>query len=42
VRELKRGYGIDARRIDQIGCLLTGGEYVSAEELSARTGCCGL
>jgi len=38
VRELKRGYGIDARRIDQIGCLLTGGEYVSAEELSARTG----
>jgi hypothetical protein len=38
VRELKRGYGIDARRIDEIGCLLTGDEYVSAEELPARTG----
>jgi hypothetical protein len=38
VRELKRGYGIDARRIDEIGCLLTGEQYLSAEDLAARTG----
>jgi hypothetical protein len=38
VRELKRGYGIDARRIDEVGCLLTGDEYLSVEELAARSG----
>jgi hypothetical protein len=38
VQELKRGYGIDARRIDAVGCLLTDGEFCSVEDLVAGTG----
>ena len=38
VRELRASFGIDARRIDAVGCLLTDGEYRSAAELVSLTG----
>ncbi len=38
VRELKRSFGIDARRIDAVGCLLAGGEFRSVAELVALAG----
>jgi len=38
VRELKASFGIDARRIDAVGCLLTDGEFRSVAELVSLTG----
>jgi N4-bis(aminopropyl)spermidine synthase len=38
VRELKASYGIGARAVDAVGCLLTGGEFRSVAELVALTG----
>jgi N4-bis(aminopropyl)spermidine synthase len=38
VQELKRSFGIDARRIDAVGCLLAGGEFRSVAELVCMTG----
>jgi N4-bis(aminopropyl)spermidine synthase len=38
IRELKVSFGIDARRIDAVGCLLTDGEFRSVAELVALTG----
>jgi N4-bis(aminopropyl)spermidine synthase len=38
VRELKASFGIDARRIDSVGCLLTDGRLRSVEELVSLTG----
>jgi N4-bis(aminopropyl)spermidine synthase len=38
VRELKRSFGIDARRIDAVGCALAGGEFRSVAELVCLTG----
>jgi N4-bis(aminopropyl)spermidine synthase len=38
VRELKASFGIDARRIDAVGCLLTGGEFRSVTELVSLSG----
>jgi hypothetical protein len=38
VRELKASLGIGARRVDAVGCLLTGGEFRSVPELVSLTG----
>jgi N4-bis(aminopropyl)spermidine synthase len=38
IRELKASFGIDARRIDSVGCLLTDGRYYPVEELVSLTG----
>jgi N4-bis(aminopropyl)spermidine synthase len=38
VRELKASFGIDARRIDAVGCLLTDGEFRSVTELVSLSG----
>jgi N4-bis(aminopropyl)spermidine synthase len=38
VRELKASLGIDARRIDAVGCLLTDGEFRSVAELVSLAG----
>ena len=38
VRELKASFGIDARRIDAVGCLLTDGEFRSVAELVSLSG----
>src|ERR1700683_405779 len=38
MRELRASFGIDARRIDAVGCLLTDGEFRSVAELVALTG----
>ncbi|HTZ29659.1 MAG TPA: bis-aminopropyl spermidine synthase family protein, partial [Streptosporangiaceae bacterium] len=38
MRELKASFGIDARRIDAVGCLLTDGEFRSVAELVSLTG----
>ena len=38
VRELKASFGIDARRIDAVGCLLTDGQFRSVAELVSLTG----
>jgi len=38
VRELRASLGIDARRIDAVGCLLTDGEFRSVAELVSLTG----
>jgi N4-bis(aminopropyl)spermidine synthase len=38
IRELRASFGIDARRIDSVGCLLTDGPYRSVEELVSLTG----
>jgi N4-bis(aminopropyl)spermidine synthase len=38
VQELKRSFGIDARRIDAVGCLLVSGEFRSVAELVCTTG----
>jgi N4-bis(aminopropyl)spermidine synthase len=38
VQELKSSFGIDARRIDAVGCLLTDGEFRSVDELVSLTG----
>ncbi len=38
IQELKGSFGIDARRIDSVGGLLTDGEFRSVEELVALTG----
>lgn len=38
VRKLRTSFGIDARRIDAVGCLLVGGEYRSLDELVSATG----
>src|SRR5580700_1184640 len=38
VRELRASLGIDARRIDALGCLLTDGEFRSVAELVSLTG----
>jgi N4-bis(aminopropyl)spermidine synthase len=38
VRELKASFGIDARRVDAVGCLLTDGEFRSVAELVSLTG----
>jgi len=38
VQELKRSFGIDARRLDAVGCLLADGEFRSVAELVALTG----
>jgi N4-bis(aminopropyl)spermidine synthase len=38
VRELRASFGIDARRIDAVGCLLTDGPFRSVEELVSLTG----
>jgi N4-bis(aminopropyl)spermidine synthase len=38
VRELKASFGIGARRIDAVGCLLTDGEFRSVAELVSLTG----
>jgi hypothetical protein len=38
IRELKASFGIDARRIDSVGCLLTDGRYHPVEKLVSLTG----
>ncbi len=38
VRELKASFGVDARRIDAVGCLLTGGEFRSLADLVSLSG----
>ena len=38
VRELRAGFGIDARRVDAVGCLLTDGAFRSVAELVSLTG----
>lgn len=38
VRKLKASFGLDARRIDAVGCLLAGGEFRSVAELVSLTG----
>jgi N4-bis(aminopropyl)spermidine synthase len=38
IQELKSSFGIDARRLDSVGCLLTDGEFRSVEELVGLTG----
>jgi N4-bis(aminopropyl)spermidine synthase len=38
VRELRASFGIDARRIDAVGCLLADGEFRSVAELVSLTG----
>jgi N4-bis(aminopropyl)spermidine synthase len=38
VRGLRAGFGIDARRVDAVGCLLTDGAFRSAAELVSLTG----
>ena len=38
MRELRASLGIDARRIDAVGCLLTDGEFRSVAELVSLTG----
>ena len=38
VRELKASFGIDARRLDAVGCLLTDGGFRSVAELVSLTG----
>jgi N4-bis(aminopropyl)spermidine synthase len=38
IRELRASFGIDARRIDSVGCLLTDGPFRSVEELVSLTG----
>jgi N4-bis(aminopropyl)spermidine synthase len=38
VQELKSSFGIDARRIDSVGCLLTDGEFHPVEDLVSLTG----
>jgi N4-bis(aminopropyl)spermidine synthase len=38
VRELRASLGIDARRIDAVGCVLTDGEFRSVAELVSLTG----
>src|SRR5580692_10978457 len=38
VRGLRAGFGIDARRVDAVGCLLTDGAFRSVAELVSLTG----
>jgi Branched-chain polyamine synthase A C-terminal domain len=38
VRELRASFGIGARRVDAVGCLLTDGEFRSVAELVSLTG----
>jgi N4-bis(aminopropyl)spermidine synthase len=38
IRELRASFGIDARRIDSVGCLLTDGPFRSVDELVSLTG----
>jgi N4-bis(aminopropyl)spermidine synthase len=38
IQELKASFGIDARRVDWVGCLLTDGRFCSVEELVSLTG----
>jgi len=38
IRELRASFGIDARRIDSVGCLLADGRFRSVEELVSLTG----
>jgi hypothetical protein len=38
IRELKASFGIDARRVDSVGCLLTDRRFHSVEELVSLTG----
>jgi N4-bis(aminopropyl)spermidine synthase len=38
IRELRASFGIDARRVDSVGCLLTDGPFRSVEELVSLTG----
>jgi N4-bis(aminopropyl)spermidine synthase len=38
IRELKASFGIDARRIDSVGCLLTDGRFHSVAELVSLAG----
>jgi N4-bis(aminopropyl)spermidine synthase len=38
IRELRASFGIDARRIDSVGCLLTDGPFRSVGELVSLTG----